>query len=361
MSVCRERPGCSVRLRLFLPAAVLALAAAACGGGAGEEPSNGELPAPPAAAAEPAPASSAPAGGAEEEPTTVTQAAVRLGWGEVAVIDGEPVAFDDVAALTPDSGDVVDPQTFAQSLLAVITNRVLAAAAEEDFGLVVTDAAVEAKREELIAFTGLSEEEVLEEYGLTAVSLRLISAGEAVRESVQSVLAARAPAPSEEELRVRYEAGMPAAALVCSAHILLESREEAEAALGRAQAGEDFAALARELSTGPSGPNGGDLGCGPPSQYVEEFAAGALDAEVGVPYGPVETQFGWHVILVSDRTIPSFEEMRSALAAEMQDESAGQSWEDWALGALAAADVQVEPEYGEWTTDPIPNVTPPSL
>lgn len=313
MSACRELFGRSARRRLWLPVLALALAGAACGGGAG-----------------------------------------------VAVIDGEAVAFDEVAALTPDSGDVVEPTIFAQSLLLLITNRVLTAAAEREFGLAITEAAAEAKAEELVAASGLPEEELLETYGLTAVSLRLISSGEVMRESVLAALAARASAPSEEELRARYEAGALSAAQVCSAHILLESQAEAEEALERALAGEEFAALAGELSTGPSGPNGGDLGCGPPGQFVEEFAAGTLDAEVGVPYGPVETQFGWHVILVSDRSVASFEEMRATLVAEMQNESAGQAWEEWALGALGAADVQVEPEYGSWTTDPTPDVIPPS-
>ena len=296
----------------------------------------------------------------EDEPTTTTRADVRLGWGEVAVIDGEPVTFDEVAELAPSTGDVVDPQLFAESLLLLITNRVWAAAAEEEFGLVITDAAVEAKKEELVASTGLPEDELFDAYGLTAVALRAISTRELFRESVISVLAAGMPAPTEEELRARYEVLLPDASQACSAHILLETEEAAAAALERALAGEEFAALAMELSTGPSGPNGGDLGCGPPSQYVEEFAAGVLDSEVGVAYGPVETQFGWHVILVSERTVPDFEEMREAVVTAAQNESAGPLWEEWALGVMADADVQVEPEYGVWTTDPFPNVIPPS-
>lgn len=296
----------------------------------------------------------------EEEPTATTQAAVRLGWGEVAAVDGEPITFDEVAELTPSTGDVVEPELFAQSLLMRITNRVLVAAAEEEFGLVFTDAEVEAMKEQLVSEVGLPEDELIDTYGLTAASLRILSAWELLRESVVSVLAARMPDLTEEELRVRYEAALPNASQVCSAHILLETEAEAEAAMERALAGEEFAALAMQLSTGPSGPNGGDLGCGPPSQYVGEFAAGVLAAEIGVAYGPVETQFGWHVILVSERTVPDFEEMREDLVAETQNESAGPLFEEWILGAMAAADVQVEPEYGAWTIDPVPNVIPPA-
>ena len=369
--VFQERPARPARRRLSLLVSALALAVAACGGAA-DEGTSGDTDG--GAAAEPTTTTQAAGGSTasptttppavtaemEDEPTTTTRADVRLGWGEVAVIDGEPVTFDEVAELAPSIGDVVDPQLFAESLLLLITNRVWAAAAEEEFGLVITDAAVEAKKEELVALTGLPEDELFDAYGLTAVALRAISTRELFRESVISALAAGMPAPTEEELRARYEVLLLDASQACSAHILLETEEEAEAALERALAGEEFAALAMELSTGPSGPNGGDLGCGPPSQYVEEFAAGVLDSEVGVAYGPVETQFGWHVILVSERTVPDFEEMREAVVAEAQNESAGPLWEEWALGAMAAADVQVEPEYGVWTTDPFPNVIPPS-
>lgn len=371
MFVFQERPARPARRRLSLLILVLALAVAACGGAA-DEGTSGDTDG--GAAAEPTTTTQAAGGSTasptttppavtaemEDEPTTTTRADVRLGWGEVAVIDGEPVTFDEVAELAPSTGDVVDPQLFAESLLLLITNRVWAAAAEEEFGLVITDAAVEAKKEELVALTGLPEDELFDAYGLTAVALRAISTRELFRESVISALSAGMPAPTEEELRARYEVLLLDASQACSAHILLETEEEAEAALERALAGEEFAALAMELSTGPSGPNGGDLGCGPPSQYVGEFAAGVLDSEVGVAYGPVETQFGWHVILVSERTVPDFEEMREAVVAEAQNESAGPLWEEWALGVMAAADVQVEPEYGVWTTDPFPNVIPPS-
>lgn len=92
---------------------------------------------------------------------------------------------------------------------------------------------------------------------------------------------------------------------LCSSHILSESLEDSEAVLERLDAGEDFAELAIELSTGPSGPAGGDLGCGPRGKFVpafEDAAFGAGGGELMGPVeevvGPIETEFGWHVILV---------------------------------------------------------------
>ncbi len=84
-------------------------------------------------------------------------------------------------------------------------------------------------------------------------------------------------------------------------HILLKTEEEARAAIARLEKGEDFAELAKELSTGPSGPNGGDLGYFSPEDMVAPFSEAAFSLEPG-SFGKsaVQTQFGWHVIKVED-------------------------------------------------------------
>ena len=278
----------------------------------------------------------------------------------VATVDGEAVTFDEVAALLPPEGDTVDPTLFARSLMLVIAGRVMMAEAERQFGFTATDDEIEAKVGELVLLSGQTEEEILTTYNLTTTSLRAIGAQQLMADKIIAELVTSEPEPTEEELRARYETLLPSATEVCSSHILLESPEEAEAALERALAGEDFGVLAMELSVGPSGPDGGDLGCSPPDRYVGEFAAATLDAEVGIPYGPVATQFGWHVILVASRTVPSFEDVRALLVEEIRSAGGAGLWNDWMVGILKSADVTVEPEYGTWTTDPAPDVIPPS-
>ena len=282
------------------------------------------------------------------------------GSDEVATVNGDPVTFDEVAALIPSEGDTVDAQLFARSLMLVIADRVLVAEAQRQFGLTLTEAEIDAKVEELVLQSGQTEEEIFTAFNLTEASLRSIGAQEVMAAKVIPELVAEKPDPTEEELMGRYQALLPSATQVCSSHILLESREEADAALDRARAGEGFGGLAMELSVGPSGPTGGDLGCSSPDRYIAEFAAATLDAEVGIPYGPIETQFGWHVILVSDRVVPSFDDLRASLVAELKAAAGSeQLWTAWLVGILTAADVKVEPEYGTWTTDPAPNVIPP--
>lgn len=83
---------------------------------------------------------------------------------------------------------------------------------------------------------------------------------------------------------------------LCSNHLLVVTEEEAQAALERFEAGEAFADLAIELSTGPSGPSGGDLGCAVEGQFVPEFEEAAYAGAAGDVVGPVETNFGWHLI-----------------------------------------------------------------
>ena len=89
---------------------------------------------------------------------------------------------------------------------------------------------------------------------------------------------------------------------ISARHILVASKEEAEALIAELDAGKDFAELAKEKSTGPSGPAGGDLGRFSRGRMVPEFEAAAFDMAAGAHSSePVETQFGWHVIKVEEK------------------------------------------------------------
>ena len=110
---------------------------------------------------------------------------------------------------------------------------------------------------------------------------------------------------------------------VHASHILLKSKEEAEAVIKELQGGADFTKLAQERSTGPSASSGGDLGFFRREQMVPAFAEAAFALEPGqFTTEPVQTQFGWHVIKVSDRRTvePTFEESEPQLRQELARE-----------------------------------------
>ncbi|MHC8509874.1 MAG: peptidylprolyl isomerase [Rhodospirillales bacterium] len=104
-------------------------------------------------------------------------------------------------------------------------------------------------------------------------------------------------------------------------HILLDAEERAAELIAELNNGADFAALAREHSTGPSAPNGGDLGFFTSGAMVEAFSEAAFAMADGeYSKAPVQTQFGWHVIKVLERRTPpppSYEEAAPAIQDEL--------------------------------------------
>ena len=107
------------------------------------------------------------------------------------------------------------------------------------------------------------------------------------------------------------------------AHILLPTKQEAEKIIERLNNGEDFAALAQAVSTGPSATRGGDLGWVMPGEMVTSFEDAAFDMSAGdISQTPVKTQFGWHVIKVKDKDesrTPSFLAMEEMLQKELSE------------------------------------------
>ncbi len=85
-------------------------------------------------------------------------------------------------------------------------------------------------------------------------------------------------------------------------HILVPTEEQANDLKQQIADGADFAELAGQFSQCPSGRNGGDLGEFAPGQMVKEFNDVCFNDEVGVVHGPVKTQFGYHLIEVTERS-----------------------------------------------------------
>ena len=85
-------------------------------------------------------------------------------------------------------------------------------------------------------------------------------------------------------------------------HILVATNEACENIKTQIEGGSDFAELAKEHSSCPSGKQGGDLGEFGPGQMVPEFDKVVFNEEVGKVHGPVKTQFGYHLLEITSRT-----------------------------------------------------------
>ncbi|WP_116132911.1 peptidylprolyl isomerase [Tropicimonas sp. IMCC34043] len=139
---------------------------------------------------------------------------------------------------------------------------------------------------------------------------------------------------TDEMLKAAYDAKYAAAEPTKefhAAHILVASEDEAKAIKAELDGGADFAALAKEKSTGPSGPNGGDLGWFSLGMMVPEFETAVVAMEPGQVSDPVQTQFGWHVILLEDTRMaaaPSMDDVRDDLVAEVRDQVIGDALTD---------------------------------
>ena len=133
-------------------------------------------------------------------------------------------------------------------------------------------------------------------------------------------------AASDEEILAAYNEQMGASPPqeFKARHILVETQAEALDLISQLDGGADFAELAKEKSTGPSGPNGGDLGWFGPNQMVAPFSAAVTELEDGAyTKEPVQTQFGWHVILREDSresTPPTLESVRDVVKQRVEQQ-----------------------------------------
>ena len=146
---------------------------------------------------------------------------------------------------------------------------------------------------------------------------RLMKASQAVEElSAQAI--------GEDEIAASYDARYADADMGMeydASHILVETEEAAVNLIDKLQAGADFVELAKEFSTGPSGPGGGALGWFGLGMMVPPFEAAVVAMEKGAISSPVKTDFGWHVIKLNDTraiSAPALGEMRSEIIAELQ-------------------------------------------
>jgi peptidyl-prolyl cis-trans isomerase C len=242
-----------------------------------------------------------------------------------------------------------DPQYQAtvQQILPQLVNIEIAKAYAQEHNITVSDKEVDqelAKLKEQVGDQARSSgqdvsnqeayEQALKQNNITEDQLR-----EDIRENlpvqeVQERVTGNAE-PSDEEIQKYYEKNKEAQFTTpeqrCVRHILFnkDQKEKSEDIKQQLENGGDFAKLAKENSQDPgSAENGGDLGCLGKGETVPEFEQAAFGADQGEIVGPVKTEFGYHILQVTDvkpeqtRSLQEVEsQIRSQLATEKQSEA----------------------------------------
>ena len=165
------------------------------------------------------------------------------------------------------------------------------------------------------------------------------------------------PPPDEAAIKAAYDKDPARWEQVCARHILVAEEGEANDVLAQLRGGADFGELAKAHSTDPgSGANGGDLGCVSRGKYVDAFERAVWEGPVGEVQGPVKTEFGYHLILVTKRGTLTSEEARPEILQELSP-PAFQPLSDWLRTKMPEVEVTVDPRFGTWD-DTAQEVTP---
>lgn len=221
---------------------------------------------------------------------------------KVAEVNGEAIFLEEVMKiaeqLPADIRQQPLPNYFDRIVDDVIDSR-LAAAAGNDAGLT--------NNPEVLAQMSIAAQRVLAEAYITT-ELRKVVTEEEVQKAYQLFISDES---AREEIKAR--------------HILVASEAEAKAIIAELNSGADFVSLAKEKSTGPSGPNGGDLGYFARGAMVPSFENAAFALSVGSHSSePVQTQFGWHIIKLEDKKTaeaPPIETLRGQLQANLANQA----------------------------------------
>ncbi|MGC6516617.1 MAG: foldase protein PrsA [Candidatus Puniceispirillaceae bacterium] len=247
----------------------------------------------------------------------------------VGTVNDVPIYLDEVMQLTeqlPDEYRRQPLETYYPNLVAEIANTKLGAVAAREAKLQDNPLVADAIR--------LATERLLAE-AYFATEIRKVVTEDEINAAYQRFVS---DSDSREEISAR--------------HILVDDEQAALDLIAKLEDGADFAALAQEFSTGPSGPKGGDLGYFGRGQMVPDFEAAAFALEIGTfTARPVQTQFGWHVIKLEDKRTqpaPSLDDMRQQIGQSLSQQALARLIEELRKDAVITersfADVRADAE-----------------
>jgi parvulin-like peptidyl-prolyl isomerase len=289
-----------------------------------------------------------------------------------AVVSDEKITVERITAIVDDYeaseefkqvASQGDPQEFLrqfeQTRLSQLIRRAVLQPRAEDLDIEITEEEV-AQQLEQIKGEFPSEDafqDAVAEQGLTPDYLNELIYDSLLEEELRAKVTEGA-GPTDDELLDFYQENLNDYRQTRAQHILLESRKLAASLATRlrgARGGEVerlFARLAERYSTDPSNAGkSGDLGYFSAGQVAPPFEQAAADLSIGEISAPVKTQFGFHVIRVTDRRVAPFEQVQGQIGDQLGGEAEDEAWQEWVVDAYEDADIRVNPRYGELDLD----------
>lgn len=231
----------------------------------------------------------------------------------VVTVNGMAITYDDISMAENELmglvGQLPERQRF-ETLVSFMVERLLAANAARAAGLENS-----AEVEKQISFL---KQKALQDVYVGQLLMERVNETSVTAYYQENIV----DGPKQEEVRAR--------------HILVDSREEAEAVIAAVKNGGDFIELAKKRSKGPSGAGGGDLGYFDRDAMVAPFSEAAFKLKKGKISAPVKTQFGWHVIKLEDRRTkptPALDDVRDQIYQILISEARRGIYEEMRQGA----------------------------
>lgn len=236
-----------------------------------------------------------------------------------------------------------------QVLTQLIRVELLRAVAEER-GVEVTPQDIQDRWEQEITFQGDEQAllDLIESLGLTEEEAREQLAVQVLQDKLRESLVDDVVV-DDEQVRALFEERADQFERADVSHILVEDEAEAQAIIDLLEQGQSFEELAttRSLDEG-SAATGGNLGVQPRGAYVGPFDEAVWAAGEGEIVGPVETQFGYHVIRVNEFVTRTFEDVEASLRDELADQQVEQAFTELITELFTGADVTVDARFGRW-------------
>ena len=278
----------------------------------------------------------------------------------VATVNEVPIEGDTVLSLREsyqvDESSVIG-DVFREDLTGLVILEAQIQAAEEDFGLTGLEDAT--KRDAALADVGFMDQQSVEQVeadpDLTQASLEFLGTQIVVRDTVLGELTAQEPGLLEDLWTNRPEQ----IAEVCARILSAATEEEIVEIAARIAAGEDFSAVADEVSPDPENP-GGRLVCPvPAAAFASPFDQVAVATPVGEVSAPFSSDFGWHLMLIDSIDRPqSLAELETDPARWVFIGALQQLWVAWVDDAVDRADVEVRSQVGSWVPE-VDQIAPP--